>query len=296
MELPTWSAGTSTLTITWEPGFFSVSTLTAILAITLASPPPATGSAGGGHREKLGERRPGQLDRMLVLHVGHVEDQSIQACIEKLLGLLGHPVWTADQIAPLHPLGVDTRHLQALLQGPLSLGVRVANDQGPESRLDDGVGVAANRLAMLLQDVDLVADRLRIAEEVAHVGVLGHQLQGPPLAAAADHDRWATGLNGAGEIERFMDPVVAAFEARRFLGEHGPANLERLFQPVEPFADGRKLIPVASMLLLVPGGADPEDGATGRHHVEGRDHLGQEGWVAIGHSGHQGAQPDLRRP
>src|SRR5712691_6284155 len=108
MELPTWSAGTSTLTITWEPGFFSVSTLTAILAITLASPPPATGSAGGGHREKLGERRPGQLDRMLVLHVGHVEDQSIQACIEKLLGLLGHPVRTGW---PRRPRKIGRAHV-----------------------------------------------------------------------------------------------------------------------------------------------------------------------------------------
>src|SRR5207245_80807 len=196
MDLPTWSAGTSTLTITWEPGFFSVSTLTAMLAITLTpcldGPPPQRNGRVGvrlmhrRRRRELAQRLAGELDRVLVLHVGHVENQAVESGIEKRLGPLGHPVRRTHQVVS-DPLGIGARDLEPSLQRALRFRLRIANDQRPESRLDDGIGVAANRLAMLLQDVDLVADRLRIAEEVAHVRVLGHQLQGPPLAAAADH-------------------------------------------------------------------------------------------------------------
>ena len=42
---------------------------------------------------------------------------------------------------------------------------------------------------MLGQDLELVVERRRAAEQVAGVGVLGDQAQRLLLAAAADHDR-----------------------------------------------------------------------------------------------------------
>ena len=58
-----------------------------------------------------------------------------------------------------------------------------------EGRALDLVGVAADRRAVLGQDRVLAGDALGRAEDVAGVGVLGHEAQGLLLAAAADHDR-----------------------------------------------------------------------------------------------------------
>ena len=60
---------------------------------------------------------------------------------------------------------------------------------GLERRALDLRRVAADRLAVLAQDLVLVVDPDRVAEHVARVGVLGHEAERLPLAAAADHDR-----------------------------------------------------------------------------------------------------------
>ena len=49
------------------------------------------------------------------------------------------------------------------------------------------------------------------------------------------------------------------------------------------------------MLALVPGGADAQLGPAARQHVEGRDGLGQEAGMAIGHPGHEEPQPEPLR-
>src|SRR5579875_2938204 len=54
-------------------------------------------------------------------------------------------------------------------------------------RLVDRVVVAADRLAVLAQDLQL-AGLVTAGEQVARVGVLRHQPQRLPLPAAADHD------------------------------------------------------------------------------------------------------------
>ena len=53
----------------------------------------------------------------------------------------------------------------------------------------DLVRVAPDRGAMLGQDRVLAGDAFGRAEDVAGIGVLGHEAQGLLLAAAADHDR-----------------------------------------------------------------------------------------------------------
>ena len=60
---------------------------------------------------------------------------------------------------------------------------------GLERRALDLGGVAADRLAVLAQDLVLVVDPHRAAEHVARVGVLRHEAERLPLAAAPDHDR-----------------------------------------------------------------------------------------------------------
>jgi hypothetical protein len=60
-------------------------------------------------------------------------------------------------------------------------------------------------------------------------------------------------------------------------------------------ADGREVEAESGVLLLVPGGADAEDGAAAGDHVEGGDHLGEQRRVPVGHAGDERAEPDALR-
>ena len=62
-------------------------------------------------------------------------------------------------------------------------------DEVLERRVLDLVRVAPDRGAMLGQDRVLAGDALGRAEDIAGIGVLGHEAQGLLLSAAADHDR-----------------------------------------------------------------------------------------------------------
>ena len=92
------------------------------------------------------------------------------------------------------------------------LSVGLADEQASKPGLDDGARIATNRLAMPLEDIHLVPHQRDVAEDVAHVGVLGDQLERPLLAAPADHDRRTVGLDGSREVQRTLDAVVAALE------------------------------------------------------------------------------------
>src|SRR5207245_9942338 len=115
----------------------------------------------------------------------------------------------------------------------LRLGVALADDQAAEPCLDDGVRIAASRIAVPLQNVQLVADHGLVAKDVRHVRVLRHQLERALLATAADHDRRAVRLDGLRKVERAMNLVVASLEGRRLLTEHGPADLPCLLGPAD---------------------------------------------------------------
>ena len=155
-------------------------------------------------------------------------------------------------------------------------------------------GVAAQRLTVAVEDVHLVRHCGGIAEDVRHVGVAGHQPQGPLLATAPDEDGWTAWLHGTRDVAGLVDPVVAAVERRRILGEHGPADLQCLLQPVQPLPVRREIEAQAFVLHVVPGRADTEDGPPRAEDVERRHDLGQVGRVPVGDAGHHGAQPDAR--
>jgi len=109
---------------------------------------------------------------------------------------------------------------------------------------------------VVLEDVELVPDGSQVAEQVAGVGVLGHESEGPPLAAATDEDGDRP-LDGARVVEGGGDGVVPTLVAGRVPAEHRPADPQGVLEPLHPLLDGRKGEPVAAMLVVVPGRPDP---------------------------------------
>ena len=104
------------------------------------------------------------------------------------------------------------------------------------------------------------------------------------------------GWTGRRHVAGLVDPVVAPVERRRLLGEHGPADLQRLLQSVQPLAAGREVEAQPLVLDVVPGRADAEDGPPAADDVERRHDLGQVGGVAVGDAGDHGAEPHPRGP
>ena len=148
---------------------------------------------------------------------------------------------------------------------------------------------------MTCEHLHLVPDRRDVTKDVAHVRVLRDQLQRALFSSTTDQDRRTVLLDGSRKIQRTINAVVAALEGRRLLPEHRPADLKRFFETAQPFTDRRELVTITAMFVLVPGGADTKDRASGGDDIEGSDHLRQERRVAIGHARHECAQPDFLR-
>ena len=135
-----------------------------------------------------------------------------------------------------------------------------------------------------------------VAEEVAGVRVLGHQAERPPLARTSDQDGDPAGAHRPGEVQGAVDPVVPALEGGLFLGEHGPADLDRLLEPAQALPGRGELEPQSFVFVFVPRGPDTEDGPARGHDVEGGDDLGQVGRVSVRHARDHGAEGGPRGP
>ena len=141
--------------------------------------------------------------------------------------------------------------------------------------------------------VELVRDALRPepgVEEVARVGVLRDEPQGPLLATAADHDRRAA--DRLGSVERALEGDRVALEGAVVVGEHPVRELEGVLEEGEPLAGRGVGDAEAAVLLLVPRRPDAEPGPAAREDVERRHGLEQEAGVAVGHPRHEGAELD----
>ena len=94
--------------------------------------------------------------------------------------------------------------------------------------------IPAHLGAVTVEHLDLAGQRGHVTGHIALVGVPGDQPKRPLLATAADHDLRAAGLDRPGQITGMIEPVVAAGEADVVAGEHGPADLNRLLEHVQP--------------------------------------------------------------
>ena len=69
-------------------------------------------------------------------------------------------------------------------------------------------------------------------------------------------------------VERLAQLVVRPGIRLLAAVEHLPADLQRLLEPLEPLGERRVGDAEAEVLLLVPGGADPEDPPAAGEDVE----------------------------
>ena len=121
----------------------------------------------------------------------------------------------------------------------------------------------------------------------------GGQTERLLLAAAADHQRNMFAEAGIGEC--LLGPVVLAVHRRALAGDHRQDDLQRLLELVETLGERAELETELVVLEFEPAGADTEDGPPLTDHVQRGDRLGQQGGVAVGVAGDQGAQLHVLR-
>ena len=108
---------------------------------------------------------------------------------------------------------------------------------------------------------------------VPAVGVAGDEAQELALAAAADRDRRPRLLERFRVVRRVVERVVLALERRPRLGEEAADHLEALLELLDPHPNGRKVVPVAAVLLVHPSGADAELEPAFGDLIQARRHL-----------------------
>src|SRR5829696_1065547 len=248
----------------------------------------------------LGEGLAGQGHALDVEAVDrHVEDHAVEAAGPELGHLLAHLVGVTQYEAPEDHLP-DARVLEGGAveppggQHPLELGhglvVGRCDDERPEPRLHDGGRVPPHVGAVAGEDLELVGQLVLGGDDVAGVGVLGHQPERHPLAGSADEDGWPAGRDRPGHVEGTLDAVVLPGVGRGVLGEHGLADVQGVDEPLEPLPQRREVEVVAPVLLLVPGRADAEEGPTPGDDVEVGHDLRQVGRVPVRDAGDEGAE------
>ena len=123
-----------------------------------------------------------------------------------------------------------------------STAVRMSSELMPSStftRYGDlyVVEVATQRVAVTAKYVQLVGDSGRVAEDVARIGVLGHESKRLLLAAATDEDSRSRRTDGLGRTQGLSQLVVRAVErsvCRRSTSEDRFAASLRVVRIVRP--------------------------------------------------------------
>ena len=106
----------------------------------------------------------------------------------------------------------------------------LADEHLGRDRLPDLVVVAADVVAVPLQDLGLVLPLVRLAAEVRRVGVARDDPQGELLAAAADEDLRVRLLHRLRVALRAVEREVLALVGDVGLGPHRLHDLDRLAQ------------------------------------------------------------------
>src|SRR5215212_10200850 len=184
------------------------------------------------HRNDLAGEAP---DRALIISLARDrDDEVVDARIDHRLEPLSYHLWRPDDRLPsIFVIWPITAGLRRRL-----LGLRFVVDEVDvrSSGLDDLIVVAADILAVALEDIELVADRLNVAHDVAGVAPLGYQPERHSLAAATDPERRMRLLDTFRLVDWPVDRVVLALETRVVLGPHAVDDLAGLAEHAHPVA------------------------------------------------------------
>ena len=168
----------------------------------------------------------------------------------------------------------------------------VAEHRVELDRFQDRVIVAADGVAVLSQDIELVLDGGDIGVEVARVAVLGDQLEGDLLPRTPDPDRRMRLLHGLRFVDCAAHLVVLTFKRRLVLGPHRLDHLQGFAQHAKALRSVGVLIAIGVVLVVVPARADAQNQPAMTHHVDSARHLGQQRGRAIAVAGDHLAKPD----
>src|SRR5919199_3452134 len=221
-----------------------------------------------------------QQDRLDLVGVRHVEGHVLRANLRIALQTFDDSLGRANQ--------VKRRAVTLLFRGELTLVSR--NQDRDIIRTGNLVVWSAHTLAVLAQHGVPVRNPLRVAADIAEVGVLCDEPECDLLAAAPDHDWRPRLLHRWRVIVGSRNSKVLAAEACRALRHHAVDNLDRLLKHLHALTHRRKRPAVGQELLVVPGRPEANDAATMRDDIERREHLGQQRRVAIRHPNHQLAE------
>src|SRR5207253_4945394 len=158
----------------------------------------------------------------------------------------------------------------------------------------EALGVAAERSAVIVEDLALAREDSRAAPAVPVVGVLRDDPEGGALAAAADHELGVGRLDGL-RVERGVgELVVTPLERGAALLPQRPDHLTSLVQALEPLAHRVEGNAVGLVLVLLPSRALAQEKPSARNDVDLRSHLGDHGRVAVGVAENDRSDPEPR--
>ena len=130
--------------------------------------------------------------------------------------------------------------------------------------------------------------------EVEPVGVPGRQAHhaGP---GSPDPDGRTRPLGRLGRADRVVDAVVLAVEGRAIVLPEALRDLDALAELIHAIAGRREVVPVGSVLIFLPPGADPEFEPAAGDVVDARRHLRLERGVAVLDGGDEDTESDRGR-
>jgi hypothetical protein len=130
-----------------------------------------------------------------------------------------------------------------------------------------------------LEHIELVADRLDVAHDIAGVALLGYQPERHSLASAPDPERRMRLLDTLGLVDRCVDRIVLALKTRVVFGPHAVDDLARLSDHPHPLAKLREAITISPPLVLVPTRPDARIQPATASNVHRRGYLAyRAGW------------------
>src|SRR5262245_50929352 len=176
----------------------------------------------------------------------------------------------------------------------IDFGLLVCDQERHVRRAPEGLGIATQGGAVVLENLSFTGEHPRPAPAVPVVGVLGDDAQGHLLAAAADHELGMGLLNWLGIERSIGELIVASLERGAALPPQRADDLAGLVEPLEPLAHRVKGNAIGRVLVLLPPCAQAEHETSTGDDVDLGGHLRDNRRMTIRVAQDDGAEPHPR--